>query len=406
MTRYLPLVALVLSAPLTAAASPLGSLRDRTPPSAPAVSGPRDTTAVQPAYVFRSRDRVTPVKKLRYLCAFDSPHLHACAARYSETLETGAHVLRVRAVDRAGNRSRVTTVSITVRSATSTEGDLKPTASIDIGGIPRDVAFGFGSVWVADAGTGSLIRVDTATNAIVARIAVGGARAVAAGAGAVWTANPAEDRVLRIDPATNSVVASIFVQQAATIAAGAEGVWANGQKALGEMRLARIDPATNTVSFLLDENLPGGPVAVGGGYAWVRRGDDLLQIDPATNAVVRTGSIVNGAQIAYGPSGLWSRLFELNPLNPFLVHVDAGTLTPKALTTTGRPRCTQGGGLAVGPATVMVVDNCLVDIVDAVTGTRLHELVTTHNLSGGAFGAGSFWVVDVDAAKLLRFDSG
>ena len=82
------------------------------------------------------------------------------------------------------------------------------------------------------------------------------------------------------------------------------------------------------------------------------------------------------------------------------------TLAPHGLTTTGRPRCQQGGGLAVGSVTVMVVNNCLVDIVDAVTGARLHELVTTHDLSGGAFGAGSFWVVDVDAAKLLRFDSG
>ena len=66
----------------------------------------------------------------------------------------------------------------------------------------------------------------------------------------------------------------------------------------------------------------------------------------------------------------------------------------------------QGGGLAVGPSSVIVVNNCLVDIIDAATGVRLHELVTTHNLSGGAFGAGSFWIVDVDAAKLLRFDSG
>jgi hypothetical protein len=205
---------------------------------------------------------------------------------------------------------------------------------------------------------------------------------------------------------TNAVVATVFVQQATTIAAGAEGVWANGQKGPGEMRLARIDPATNSVSFLVDGNLPAGPVAVGGGFAWVKRGNDLLQIDPTTDAIVRTGAIVEGAQMAYGPSGLWSRLFELNPLNPFLVHVDAETLAAHEITTTGRPRCTQGGGLAVGPATVMVANNCLLDIVDAATGARLHELVTTHNLSGGAFGAGSFWVVDVDAAKLLRFVSG
>ena len=42
----------------------------------------------------------------------------------------------------------------------------------------------------------------------------------------------------------------------------------------------------------------------------------------------------------------------------------------------------------------------------AADTSALHELVTMHNLSGGAFGAGSFWVVDVDAARLLRFDSG
>jgi len=41
--------------------------------------------------------------------------LHRCAARYSQLLKVGRHVLRVQAVDGDGATSDVTRVAVTVR---------------------------------------------------------------------------------------------------------------------------------------------------------------------------------------------------------------------------------------------------------------------------------------------------
>jgi DNA-binding SARP family transcriptional activator/streptogramin lyase len=59
-------------------------------------------------------------------------------------------------------------------------------ATIDIGGNPAGLAVGEGSVWIADPTTRSVIRVNPETKQ-VARIKVGGRpRGIAVGAGAVW----------------------------------------------------------------------------------------------------------------------------------------------------------------------------------------------------------------------------
>ena len=88
---------------------------DRSPPTAPAIVGPRTTSSPRPVYKFVASDRRTPRSRLRYRCSFDSRRLHECAARYSQRLAVGRHVLRAQAVDRAGNRSRVTSVTVVVK---------------------------------------------------------------------------------------------------------------------------------------------------------------------------------------------------------------------------------------------------------------------------------------------------
>ena len=83
------------------------------------------------------------------------------------------------------------------------------------------MAAGFGSVWVADTKTRTVLRVDPATHKVQARVATGGDPnafngdpIVNAGAGAVWAVarHPGTDgghRVLRIDPATNRITARV-----------------------------------------------------------------------------------------------------------------------------------------------------------------------------------------------------
>jgi hypothetical protein len=62
------------------------------------------------AAVFRlsATDGFTPAAALRFLCGVDAAPLRPCAARVALRLPPGPHILRVRAVDAAGNRSAVT----------------------------------------------------------------------------------------------------------------------------------------------------------------------------------------------------------------------------------------------------------------------------------------------------------
>lgn len=85
---------------------------DTTPPSAPRVTGPRKLDRARATYVFAARDAIAPQRRLRFRCAFDSRRLKACKSRITRRLSEGRHLLRVAAVDEAGNIGHTTVVSI------------------------------------------------------------------------------------------------------------------------------------------------------------------------------------------------------------------------------------------------------------------------------------------------------
>ena len=83
---------------------------------------------------------------------------------------------------------------------------------IPVGLDPRGIAIGFGSVWVALAGSNQVVRIDPKTNDVTKPIGVGNAPgSLAVSEDAVWVANTLDDTVLEIDPDTNSVVGTIEV---------------------------------------------------------------------------------------------------------------------------------------------------------------------------------------------------
>jgi hypothetical protein len=104
---------LAVGAVLLGAAAALPA-KDRTPPTTPRIVGPSQTESRFPFFSFISRDAVTPRAKLRFRCAVDSTRLRPCPARYNPTLKLGRHVLRVQAVDLAGNKSRIASFVVTV----------------------------------------------------------------------------------------------------------------------------------------------------------------------------------------------------------------------------------------------------------------------------------------------------
>jgi DNA-binding beta-propeller fold protein YncE len=162
------------------------------------------------------------------------------------------------------------------------------------------VATGAGSVWLLSDSTGVLSRVDPRTNEVVAKIRVP-AHSFAAvfGFDAVWLTTTGRagvkglGSVTRVDPRTNRVLATIPVGPTPRfLAAGVGGVWTLNQ---GDGTVTRIDPRTNRVATTIDAGVagPGGDIAAGAGRVWVRAKGMLLQaIDPATNRIVD----------AYGPS--------------------------------------------------------------------------------------------------------
>ena len=133
----------------------------------------------------------------------------------------------------------------------------------------RDIAVGYGSVWVlGDALDRRLWRLDRVSGRVLATIALPFMpRTVAAGEGAVWISAPLDDRVLRIDPETNAISAAIPTGRGTNgVAAGAGSVWVTSTL---DGTVSRIDPRTGAVVDEIDVGGRPREVAVGAGGVWV-----------------------------------------------------------------------------------------------------------------------------------------
>ena len=87
-------------------------------------------------------------------------------------------------------------------SAPSTTAPVVPVvATVPVGAEPTQVAVGAGGVWVGVWATGKLVRIDPASNQVVARIPVGRPRespiAIAVTDRAVWAVDFGHARVVR-----------------------------------------------------------------------------------------------------------------------------------------------------------------------------------------------------------------
>jgi YVTN family beta-propeller protein len=267
--------------------------------------------------------------------------------------------------------------------ATSTRGTTPATATVEpppaqvqavitVGRGPRAIVAGAGAIWVPDSPGGEILRIDPATNAVVARIeahaveavmldgslwainesapdasliridpaantvvatfpvpglALGSTRGLAAGAGSLWISDNRGQRVVRVDPQTGAVIATITVGHPTQIVATAEAVWAVD---LAARTVIRIDPTTNTrVATIVVEEGPNS-IALGAGSVWVTNQDSgsVSRIDPTTNRVVATIYLgpfhLGGAEespfgIAIDEHGVWvtdwdhPRLYRIDP---------------------------------------------------------------------------------------------
>jgi virginiamycin B lyase len=203
--------------------------------------------------------------------------------------------------------------------------DSIPVATVSIAEPCGAMAIDFGSLWVANCATKTLVRVDLSTARVVAEIPTGladptGELSVATGAGSVWLLTDSAGVLSRIDPASNRVSARISVQPHSYAAVfGFGSVWISttgrrGAHAKGSVQ--RIDPATNRVAATIRVGPTPRFLAAGEGGVWtLNQGDGTVsRIDPATNALVATiptGVPGGGGDIATGAGRVWVRASKI-----------------------------------------------------------------------------------------------
>jgi DNA-binding beta-propeller fold protein YncE len=184
--------------------------------------------------------------------------------------------------------------------------------AIPVGNSPTEVAASDDWVWVLNAndGAGTISRIDAETQSRVSTFSVGGIpRNLLFAFGSLWVAT-VEGRVVRIDPGTDLEEESWTLrnagrqtpfgldQGAGWLAAGPDAVWAGSFRTI-----SRIDPDTSQMDPRRSEYW--GPLAYGFGSLWVL-GPELERLSPATMRRVATVDLPGGYDdIATGLGAVW-----------------------------------------------------------------------------------------------------
>jgi YVTN family beta-propeller protein len=273
-------------------------------------------------------------------------------------------------------------------------------ATIPVGASPVDAVVADGAVWVANAGQGTVSRIDPATNAVTGTTPVGrNPVRLAAGFGSVWVANKTSQTVSRLDARTGRLQATIPVPNhyfsPTQLALDADAVWVKD-----EARLWRLDPATNTMTDRTGDWEIGGGLAVVDGVLWLsgrtRTGaGQIVRADPSTSRVVDRFPTGGDGAIAVGGKGIWlagintQTIYRYDPASrQLLAEIPIGVVA-KDLTA-------DAGSLWVSS------DSGRVTRIDMATN-RVAGTFQVHGRAPAAVvGLGSVWIVDTANAALLR----
>jgi ligand-binding sensor domain-containing protein len=168
------------------------------------------------------------------------------------------------------------------------------------GGLDQIVA-GFGSAWMVDTDTQTLLRMDPATRRVTARFALAGSMQLAPGKGALWiglTKNQAFS-LLRIDPRTNRIVARLHTPDVPGGSTGSVPVMVGDNLWLLSAEAAvRIDPSSGRALATVRTAHNGyqtRSLAVVDGDLWVQVSDGrVLRLDGASGRRKATFHVPDG----------------------------------------------------------------------------------------------------------------
>jgi virginiamycin B lyase len=279
---------------------------------------------------------------------------------------------------------------------------LSPSATIKIGGTADWVLVTDKAVWIATTKPYAVVRIDPATNRIVARVAVSGeaCSGLASGFGSIWVPlcgkRPA---LVRVDATRNTISATLPVSPAGPeggITASEDSVWIVSDK---NGTLNRVDPSTNQVRQTIP--IPPGsynPV-FSNGSIWVTGVESsvVTAVDAATGEVIESVHVGPKPRfLTCGGGSVWT----LNQGDGTVSRVDEKSRRIIASIQVGVPGT--GGDIDYGSESVWpTVFGVPLTRIDTKTNKVLRQWVG----KGGdslRFGYGSIWITDYKKGLVLR----
>ena len=227
--------------------------------------------------------------------------------------------------------------------------------AIPVGDRPTGIAFGSGSLWVANLDDQTISRVDPNSVRRLSMIPVGAPpTGIAAGPRGVWVVeSPGTSRVLvgRVDPVFDTIgtvarIGNVVPSGPGTIATQGNSVWVAPSTGL----LTRFDGTTGKPAGQLDPNASPAGIAIGAGATWLTDtdADVVVRVDPSGLLTpIPVGNKPTG--IAVGGGGVW----VADSLDDAVVRIDPDTRSVTATIPVGRAPA----GVAWGAGSVWVADS-------------------------------------------------
>ena len=282
-------------------------------------------------------------------------------------------------------------------------GDLKPVATLKVGGTADWALVTGDAVWVASTKPYSVQRIDPATTKIVSKVSLSGeaCSGLATGFESLWVPLCGKKpSLVRVDADKNKIIATLPVGPAGPeggITVSRDSVWIVTDK---KGTLSRIDPTTGTVRQKI--SIPPGSYnpLFSDGIIWITGFDSsvLTAVDALTGEVLV--SIPVGPKPRFLTAGGGS-IWTLNQGDGTVSRVDAKTRKLTATIILGIPG--PGGDICYGADSVWatVFDVPLTQI-DSQTNKVLRQWVGR----GGdslRFGHDSIWLTDYHNGLIWRF---
>ena len=303
--------------------------------------------------------------------------------------------LAVFAFDRWAGRERLSRIDENAVGLIDPES-ARITAQYPVGRGPSAMAAGGGSVWVANAGDGTISRIERGRAQIVT-IPVGEDPAdIAFAAGSLWVTDRS-GVVSQISPAANRVVRTIAAGNAPSgIVAGFGALWVASE---ADRTVTRVDLTRGAVPQRIDLGANPTALATGAGAVWVtsEEGGTVFRIDPRSGGVVSAIGVGNGAvDVAVDERAVWIA----NRQDATVSRIDPATDAVTDTVPVGR----DPSAIAVGDGAVWVASptDATVSRIDPVTRRTAQTIAVRGSPSAIAVADGSVWTAALAAPATHR----